>query len=424
MAALAERLEPPARRRPARALVAPVPRAEPSCRSRSRSSGSGSSTSSSPGSRSTTCRWRVRLRGAARRRGAGSARSATSCARHEALRTTFRRATAAGRRQVIAGRACRRAADDLRVPTPAREARLRSCLGAGGAQRPFDLAHGPLLRAHAVRARGRRARAAADRCTTSSPTAGRMGVLVRELAALYAARRDGRAARRCRRCRSSTPTTPSGSASWLEGDRRSSASSRYWQRAARRARRPALELPTDRPRPAVQSFRGGSVPLSAVGATLHGAPARAGRARGRRRLFMVLLAAFAGCCWRATRARSDVVVGTPDRRPHRARARGPDRLLRQHAGAAHRRLAAIRRFRELLAPGARDRRWAPTRTRTCRSSSWSRSCSPARPEPHPLFQVMFVLQNSAPASCAGLPGPDAAPARAVATDERQVRPRR
>ena len=52
-------------------------------------------------------------------------------------------------------------------------------------------------------------------------------------------------------------------------------------------------------------------------------------------------------------ASDDVVVGTPDRRPRPPRARGPDRLLRQHPGAArrprgrpHRRETVLARVRE------------------------------------------------------------------------------
>ena len=64
--------------------------------------------------------------------------------------------------------------------------------------------------------------------------------------------------------------------------------------------------------------------------------------------------------------------------------------------------------------GCARRRSAPTPTRTCRSSSWSRSCSrSASPSRSPLFQVMLVLQNAPePASSdAGLELERARPAR-------------
>ena len=100
-----------------------------------------------------------------------------------------------------------------------------------------------------------------------------------------------------------------------------------------------LDLPSDRPRPAVSSYRGDSVPLS-LSAELHGRCWR-WRARARASLFMVLQAGAGGP--------ADAAGGgqrhpdrQPDCGPHRQRARRPDRVLRQHAGAAHRHRRAIR----------------------------------------------------------------------------------
>ena len=66
------------------------------------------------------------------------------------------------------------------------------------------------------------------------------------------------------------------------------------------------------------------------------------------------------------------VGGHPDRQPHRTETRGPDRVLRQHPGPAHRPRRAIPPSPSSSAACAR-RRSPPTPTRTCRSRSWSRS---------------------------------------------------
>ena len=94
-----------------------------------------------------------------------------------------------------------------------------------------------------------------------------------------------------------------------------------------------LDLPSDRPRPAVASYRGDSVPL-ALAAELHGGLLALARdERGE-----PVHGAAGGACGAA-----DAAGGGhrhPDRQPdcgaHRQRARRSDRVLRQHAGAAHR----------------------------------------------------------------------------------------
>ena len=76
----------------------------------------------------------------------------------------------------------------------------------------------------------------------------------------------------------------------------------------------------------------------------------------------------------------DVLVGSPVANRRHAESRGADRLLRQHAGAAHVRWRAIRR--SIASSSGRARRpSAPGPTRTCRSSGWSRSCSRSATSP-------------------------------------------
>src|SRR5205085_5647404 len=81
----------------------------------------------------------------------------------------------------------------------------------------------------------------------------------------------------------------------------------YWREQLRGAEG-VLELPTDRPRPAVRSFRGDIV-QSQLNKDLTRQLEQLAQ-RQEATLFMVLLAAFQTLLWRYT-GKKDVVVGTP-----------------------------------------------------------------------------------------------------------------
>ena len=250
---------------------------------------------------------------AARRagRGGAAAEPGEMVRRHESLRTGLRGARTAGPVQVIDA-----AAPDARCrwSTCAGWARRRERqaerLAAEEARRPFDLARGPLLRARAAAARARSdARAAASRCTTSSPTAGRMGVLVREVSALYAAFSAGaepsppRAAGAVRRLRRLAAGMAHRARCWSE-------QLAYWREQARRGAPAAGAAAPTGPRPAVQRCRGErAIPLRPPSATCRGTSGRS-RARGRD---AVHDAAGRACrrSWRRYSGQEDVVVGTP-----------------------------------------------------------------------------------------------------------------
>ncbi len=222
--------------------------------------------------------------------------------RHEVLRTTF---------AVIDGEPVQVVAPELRLrlpridlsALPEREAELKR-LGDAESRRPFDLARGPLLRTTLVRlAEGEHALLLVMHHITSDGWS--MGVLWRELSALYDAFREGRA--------SPLPGLPVQYADfaawqrgWLSGDTLEREAG-WWKE--RMAGAPALlELPTDRPRPAVQSFRGETLKVWL--------PPHLGEALGafaRRRgatLFMGILAAFDALLHRYT-GQPDLVVGSP-----------------------------------------------------------------------------------------------------------------
>jgi hypothetical protein len=92
---------------------------------------------------------------------------------------------------------------------------------------------------------------------------------------------------------------------WLSGERQAR-QAEYWRRRLSEA--PTLELPTDRPRPAQQSFAGAMLPVT-IDADLT-AGLRALSLKQRTTLYMTLLAAFALVLSRLS-GQEEVVVGTP-----------------------------------------------------------------------------------------------------------------
>ena len=230
--------------------------------------------------------------------------------RHEVLRTAFEATDAGPVQRVLPPDAFRMEVVDLaHLPAPEREDEMDRRMG-DEARRAFDLRRGPLVRATLYRIHPAlhglmvvQHHAATD--------AGAIRLLVDEVAALYGAF--------CRGEPSPLPPLPlqygdfaAWQRAWLAGDELERQLA-YWRRALGGA--PAtLELPGDRPRPAVQDLRG----------AMHQFDLSPGAVRGVRTLareggataFMVLLAAFAAVLHRWT-GQTDVVVGTPIL--HRAR---------------------------------------------------------------------------------------------------------
>ncbi|MEO6191364.1 MAG: amino acid adenylation domain-containing protein, partial [Thermoanaerobaculia bacterium] len=224
--------------------------------------------------------------------------------RHEALRTRFLEGVS-GPVQVIepAGHFSLPQVDLGGLPAPARageEVRLTRA----EALRPFDLERGPLLRPLLVRA-------AADEWVLMLPMhhvvsdGWSTGVLLRELDALYRAAMSGGS--------SPLPELPMQYADYaiwqrdlLQGEELEEQLG-YWRQ--RLAGHPsALELPSDRPRPAAQTFRGATEPLS-LGEELS-ERLRALSRRSGAPLFMPLLAGFLALLYRYT-GQTDLLVGTP-----------------------------------------------------------------------------------------------------------------
>jgi hypothetical protein len=223
--------------------------------------------------------------------------------RHEALRTRFVAVEGQPMQVILAHLNLTVGRVDLRALRPgAREAEARRLAGEE-ARRPFVLAEGPLLRATLVRL------ADADCLLLLSmhhivSDGWSMGVFFGELRALYAAYAAGLA--------SPLAELPIQYADyalwqreWLQGERLE-AQVRYWR--GRLADLPRLELPTDRQRPAVASYRGAHEAVE-FDAALSAAIKRLSQQEGAT-LFMTLLAAFAVLLQRYT-GQQEIVIGTP-----------------------------------------------------------------------------------------------------------------
>ena len=224
--------------------------------------------------------------------------------RHEALRTTF--AARAGEPvQVIHSQAAvELPVVDLAALPPAARTAEAQWLATAEARRPFDLARGPLLRALLVRLAGEHHLAVLTLHHIVSD-GWSMGVLVREIAALYPACTAGAPSPLL-----ALPVQCADFAVWQRERLQGEALERelaFWRDAL--AGVPlVLDLPADRPRPAVQTFRGvqAAVRLEpALVASLR----QAGRASGHT-LFMLLLGAFEVLLARWS-GQEALLVGTP-----------------------------------------------------------------------------------------------------------------
>jgi amino acid adenylation domain-containing protein len=315
--------------------------------------------------------------------------------RHEILRTSFAQ---------YEGRPVQVIAPELEppfslidlgdLPERLRESELGR-LAQWEARRSFDLRRGPLLRTVVVRAEARdhavlltMHHIVSDDWST--------GVLVSELLALYGACCAGRP--------SPLPALAIHYAdfahwqrAWLAGEVLA-AQLAYWRHQLAEAP-PLLQLPADRPRPAIQSFRGAVVPLRFPAELLHGLQAL-GRREGAT-LFMTLLSAFKLVLHHLTGQR-DLVVGTDVANRNRFAVEPlvgffVNQLVLRTV------LTGDPAFRELL---ARIREVALDGyahqdlpfEKVVEASHPSRSLEFA-----PLFQVKLVLRN-APHSAAELPG--------------------
>ncbi|MDB4948389.1 MAG: tycC3 [Gemmatimonadetes bacterium] len=264
-----------------------------------------------------------------------------------------------------------------------------------GAQ-PFDLERGPLFRAALLRL-GEAEHVLLLAMHHAVSDGWSMGILFRELAALYAAFAEGRP--------SPLPDLPVRYSdyavwqrAWLTGDVLA-AQVAWWRE--RLAGAPALlELPADRPRPAVQSYRGARHDF-ALGATVAASVDALARAEGATP-FMVLLAAFQAVLARWS-GQADVVVGTPVAGRTRRETEGLIGLF-VNTLALRGDLRGDPAFRELLAR-VREATLGAFAHQDVPFERLVEELQPARSLGHsPVFQVMFAFQNVPEAGGEAFPG--------------------
>ncbi|MFJ6618052.1 non-ribosomal peptide synthase/polyketide synthase [Kitasatospora sp. NPDC091335] len=245
-----------------------------------------------PGSTEYTSLAVLRLRGALDRAALGGALDAL-VARHEALRTTYAERDGRARQVVHPPHPVDLPGEDV-LPADL-DARLERI-----AATPFDLAAGPVLRAHLLRPAEREhvLVLAVHHIATDGWS---MGVLGRDLGELYAAALEGRPPR--------LPALPVRYADYAAWQRTRTAAAEadldHWRRTL--AGLAPLELPTDRPRPAIRSRAGALVTFTLPAGLTARLRERAREADGT--LYTVLLAACQVLLSRWSGQR-DVAVGT------------------------------------------------------------------------------------------------------------------
>jgi amino acid adenylation domain-containing protein len=219
-------------------------------------------------------------------------------ARHESLRTRFG-AERGVPYQVIAPTADNRVRFTDLTELPA-DGRLAAALELAGSEirTPFDLEHGPLLRCLLIRLseQDHLLLLTVHHIVTDGWSA---GLIIKELAELYAGRSDGLP---------ELTVQPADYAAWQQRRLGSDAAARqieYWRRQL--ADVPAVEFPSDRPRPAIPSWRGATYDVSLPAGALDAASALAGAERTS--LLAVLTAAFDLVLSRYT-GQNDIAVGS------------------------------------------------------------------------------------------------------------------
>jgi syringomycin synthetase protein SyrE len=305
--------------------------------------------------------------------------------RHEVLRTTFDVLDENPVQLIAAAGELALVITDLSSLPPSLAEAEAERLMSEEAQRPFDLKHGPLIRAMLMRL-GTDEHVLLVTMHHIISDGWSQTILMNELGALYEAAVAGRD--------SPLPELPIQYADfaewqrkWLQGEMLDQQLD-YWRKHLTGAP-PSLQLPADRPRPAVQTFNGARHAFS-LSRDLSARLMELSR-REDTTLFMTLLAAFYVLLHRYT-GETDIVVGTPVANRNRQELESLIGFF-VNTLALRANLSGDPAFRELLAQ-VRNVSLEAYAHQDLPFDMLVEELSPIRDwSRNPLFQVMFALQN-------------------------------
>nr|AXN93590.1 PuwF-G [Cylindrospermum alatosporum CCALA 994] len=315
--------------------------------------------------------------------------------RHEVLRTSFQQVNGKSAQVIDPNATIILPVVDLQGLSPDKQANEVKRLVIQEAEKPFDLKQAPLLRVTLLRL-GEESHVLLLNMHHIVSDGWSIGIFIQELSALYSAYCEGKPSPLAE-----LPIQYADFAQWqqqwLKGDDLAN-KLKYWKQQLADAP-PLLELPTDRPRPAIQTFRGSSreflLPLELT-EKLKRLSQQSGVT-----LFMTLEAAFVSLLHRYS-GQEDILIGTPiANRNHRE----IESLIGFFVNTLVLRtnLAGNPSFAELL----KQVRQVALDAYTHQDVPFEQvveTLQPARNLSHtPLFQVMFILQN-APMGELELPG--------------------
>jgi amino acid adenylation domain-containing protein len=314
--------------------------------------------------------------------------------RHAALRTTFTTVDGQPVQVVAPNGNVKLAVVNLQTVAASEREHISQQLAIAEAQRPFNLTADPLLRLTLLQFSPTEAvllltmhHIVADGWS--------LGVLIRELGDFYTAFVEGR-----------SPTLPAlpiqytdfacWQRNWLQGEVLEKQLA-YWRTQLQDL--PVLDLPTDRPRPAMQTYRGATYPLQ-ISPALTQALVSLSQQSGTS-LFITLLAAFQTLLYRYT-GQEDIAIGSPIANRSRSEVEGligffVNSLVIRSDISKHPTFREFLEEVEYIALQAYEHQDLPF-------EKLVEELDPERDlSRNPLFQIAFALQN-APMQPLELPG--------------------